>query len=129
MNTPEQTTLDARLANVEKTLILCLSEIADINERLDRPSEQPKSKAKAKPNGKTKPKAIATKPKPTPPSEQITALLKANGAMSRAEMQEHLPLDDEAIKKCLGWMRKNQLAVKHDTEKDADGNSRWFLCQ
>lgn len=127
---PATTDIEARLANIEKTLILCLSEIADLNERLDRPAQQPKPKPKPKPNGKEKAKATEkaiAKEKPTPPSELITALLTANGPMSRAEMQEHLPLDEEQIKKCLNWMYKNHLVRKHDTEKDDAGNSRWIL--
>ena len=117
---PPENDILARIGNLERSVLLILAEISDINARLDQAAAQPKSKAKS--NGKSK-------AKPTPPSELVTELLKAKGAMSRAEMQQHLDLDDEAIKKCLGWMRKNQLAVKHDTEKDADGNSRWFLCQ
>ena len=124
---PATTDIEARISNIEKTLILCLSEIADLNERLDRPA-QPKPKPKPKPNGKEKAKATEKAiAKPTPPSELITALLKANGPMSRAEMQEHLPLDEEQIKKCLNWMYSNNFTRKHDTEKDVAGNSRWIL--
>ena len=64
-------------------------------------------------------------PKRTPPSEIITALLKLK-PHSRVEMEAQTGMDTEAIKKCINWMKKQDL-IEKTTNKDRDGNSRWSL--
>lgn len=127
--TPKEmnTDIETRLTNLERTISLVLSEIADINQRLDI-QRQPKAPSKKDKKQKGKPSGSKDKkPKRTPPSEIITALLKKK-PHSRAEIESETGMDTEAVRKCVGWMIKQDL-IEKITEQDNNGNSRWRLTQ
>lgn len=59
-------------------------------------------------------------------SERLTDIF-AEGPKSRAEVETITGLDEDAIKKCVGWMRLQNIITKDASDKDPDGNSRWGL--
>jgi len=59
-------------------------------------------------------------------SERLTDIF-AEGPKSRAEVETITGLDEDAIKKCVGWMRLQNIITKDASDKDPDGNSRWCL--
>ena len=61
-----------------------------------------------------------------PLSERLTDIF-AEGPKSRAEIETITGLDEDAIKKCVGWMRIQNIIRKDASDKDPDGNSRWGL--
>lgn len=61
-----------------------------------------------------------------PLSERLTDIF-AEGPKSRAEVETITRLDEDAIKKCVIWMRIQNIITKDASDKDPDGNSRWCL--
>lgn len=61
-----------------------------------------------------------------PLSERLTDIF-AEGPKSRAEVETITGLDENAIKKCVNWMRLQNIITKDASDKDPDGNSRWCL--
>lgn len=106
---------ESRLDNLEKSVKIIFEMLTDIQEQIDKPFEQPKSKAS------TKKKGTANK---TAPSEIILAALKKN-PLSRAEIEQTTDLTLDQINKCFGYLVKKKLVVKDKNDKDSEGNSRW----
>ena len=59
-------------------------------------------------------------------SERLTDIF-AEGPKSRAEIGTITGLNEDAIKKCVNWMRLQNIITKDASDKDPDGNSRWCL--
>lgn len=115
-------TLEERLGNIEKTLNLILSEIADINMRLDIRDKQVAPKAKVSP----KPKSVSkSKTKKEPPADIIGSLLEKEGPKSRMEIAALTDLNMASVTKAIRWMSRNALVEKDAQNQDAKGNSRW----
>ncbi len=66
------------------------------------------------------------KSKKHPLSERLTDIF-AEGPKSRAEVETITGLDEDTIKKCVNWMRLQNIITKDASDKDPDGNSRWGL--
>lgn len=69
---------------------------------------------------------IHGKSKKRPLFERLTDIF-AEGPKSRAEVETITGLDEDAIKKCVNWMRLQNIITKDASDKDLDGNSRWCL--
>ena len=66
------------------------------------------------------------KSKKHPLSERLTDIF-AEGPKSRAEVETITGLDEDTIKKCVNWMRLQNIITKDASDKDPDRNSRWCL--
>lgn len=116
--TPKETNFDieTRLTNLERTISLVLSEIADINQRLDIQA-QPKAPSKKDKKQKGKPSSSKDKkPKRAPPSEIVTGLLKEK-PMNITEIESKTDMDTAAIEKCLNYMKRKALIIETDNNR------------